>query len=381
MIRKGCPETGSPFKKMRQSETKYVRLANLIREEIDSGKLKYGDKLYSENQLCEMYGLSRQTVRHAIESLTREGLLESVRGSGTYIGRSSVSHRSKHMNIALISTHVDNYIFPMIIQGIVRTLTSAGYTTQISFTGNRVDEERRILSQLVEHNDVDGVIVEATKSALPNPNLNYYRQLQQMGVPILFFNCAYPELNLPVVSLDDQAVGEKAVRYLISRGHTRIAGIFKADDGQGKLRYTGYLNALMEAGIKIDDRRILWIDTVDQNSLHKIRASVLNRLTDCTAVFCYNDQVAFSLIKLLTRDGFKVPRQLSVMGIDGSELSTLSEPQITTIPHPLRELGVKCADNMLRMITDPTFDGNYLYNPEIVEHDSVRTLTGEKNDE
>lgn len=363
---------------MKQSESKYIKLANLIKEEIDTGKLKYGDKLYSENQLCDMYGLSRQTVRHAIDLLIQEGLLVSVRGSGTYIGKNSVKRRSKHMNIALISTHVDNYIFPSIIQSIVQTLSTAGYTTQISFTGNHVDEERKILKNLLERNDFDGLIVEATKSALPNPNLEYYRKLQRHGIPILFFNCAYPDLDAPLVSLDDRLVAESAVRYLISQGHTRIAGIFKADDGQGKLRYSGYMKALLEAGIRMDDQNILWIDSVDQNALYKIRVSVQSRLTGCTAVFCYNDQVAFNLIRLLSRSGLPIPEQLSVIGIDGSDLSVMSQPTITTIPHPTVELGIRCADNMLHMIADPTFDANYLYCPEIKINESVQTITGEK---
>lgn len=131
----------------------------------------------------------------------------------------------------------------------------------------------------------------------------------------------------------------------------------------------------------MDDKNILWIDSVDQSALYKIRASIQSRLADCTAVFCYNDQVAYSLIRLLSHNGFRIPQQLSVMGIDGSELSTMSQPTITTIPHPTAELGARCADHMLHMIVDPEFDGNYLYCPEIRVNDSVCTLTGEKTDE
>lgn len=361
---------------MKQREPKYLSLVNWIKEKIRTRELCAGEKLYSENELSEMFGLSRQTVRHAIGILEAEGLVERIRGSGTYIGCRRGTPRKRTMNIAVISTYVDGYIFPPTLQGVVQTLTGAGYMTQIAFTNNRVDSERKILEKILEKDNVDGVIVEATKSALPNPNLEYYRELQRRQTALLFFNCRYPELDAPIVALDDAQVAEEAVSYLLSLGHRKIGGIFKADDGQGRLRYAGYVEALLKRGIGVDDRKILWIDTEDQKSLRNIKNSVLRRMTDCTAVFCYNDEVAFGLIELLHKEGFRVPGQLSVVSIDGSELSMLAEPHITSIPYPMEELGRKTAENMLRLIEEPDFDGTYLYCPEILIRDSVRKIGG-----
>lgn len=246
--------------------------------------------------------------------------------------------------------------------------------TQIAFTNNRVDNERRILEGILEKDNVDGVIVEATKSALPNPNLKYYRELQKRGVAILFFNCRYPELDAPLVALDDEAVAEDAVNYLLELGHRKIGGIFKADDGQGRLRYAGYMKALLKAGLPVEDRKILWIDTEDQKNLRSIRTSILRRLTDCTAVFCYNDEVAFGLIELLKKEGLQVPGQLSVVGIDGSELSNLCQPTITSVPYPMEELGRTAAEHMIRLIAEPGYDGTSLFRPGILPKDSVRRL-------
>lgn len=357
---------------MRQREVKYLFLVNWIKERIETKELPPGGKLYSENELSGMFGLSRQTVRRAIGILEEEGLVERIRGSGTYIGRRSGSTRRKTMNVAVISTYVDRYIFPSTLQGIVKTLADAGYMTQIAFTDNRVDNERRILEGILEKDNVDGVIAEATKGALPSPNLTYYQEFQKRQIPILFFNCGYPELEAPLVALDDRQVAKDAVDYLISMGHRKIGGIFKADDGQGKLRYAGYVRALLEAGIPVDDRKILWIDTEDQKKLRNIQNSVLRRITDCTAVFCYNDEVAFGLMGILQKEGFRVPGQLSIVSIDGSELALLAEPQITSIPYPMEELGKKAAEHMIRLIAEPDFDGTYLYRPRIQVRGTVR---------
>ena len=361
---------------MRQQEPKYILLINWIREKISTKELRPGSKLYSENELSAMFGVSRQTVRHAIGILATEGLVERVRGSGTYIEKRMGTARKPTMNIAVISTYVDGYIFPPMLQGIVQKLSAEGYTTQITFTGNQINNERKILEEILERDQVDGVIAEAVKCALPNPNLEYYREIQKRQIALLFFDCRYPELDAPLVALDDEKVAEKAVNYLIEKGHRKIGGIFKADDGQGRLRYSGYLNALLKAGIGVDDRKVLWIDTEDQKNIRNIRASLLRRLMDCMAVFCYNDQVAFELIELLQKVGIRVPGQLSVISIDGTELSLLCEPKITSIPHPMEELGQKAAEYMVRMIVEPGFQEDYLYCPEVLERSSIKRIGG-----
>ena len=359
---------------MRREETKYAVLLAWIKEKIQSGELENGQKLYSENELSRMFNLSRQTVRRAIGILEKDGLVERVRGSGTYIGGRIGRGRKRYMNIAVISTYVDSYIFPATLQGIVSTLNEAGYMAQVSFTNNRVADEQRILKNLLEKDTVDGVIVEAVKSALPNPNIPLYRELQKRHIPVLFFNCRYPELEAPVVSLDDTGVALDAVNYLLQNGHRKIAGIFKSDDGQGKRRYQGYVDALMAAGVELDDRKILWIDTEDQKNMKNIKASMLRRLTDCTAVLCYNDEVAFSVLDILEREGIRIPGQLSVISIDGAEQSITGQVHLTTIPYPTKELGAKAAANLLELLKNPMFDGNFLYRPKILEQDSVRTL-------
>ena len=79
---------------------------------------------------------------------------------------------------------------------------------------------------------MDGIIAEPTKSGLPNPNLDLYRQIMEQGIPVIFINSYYPELKAPHVSLDDKMAGKMATKYLIQCGHREIAAIFKADDGR-----------------------------------------------------------------------------------------------------------------------------------------------------
>ncbi len=360
---------------MGTQEPKYKEVYQWALEGINSGVLRTGEKLPSENELSERFGLSRQTVRHAIDILVQEKLVQRVRGSGTYVGAGiRPERRERYRNIAVISTYVDSYIFPSVVRGIERVLAKTGYTTQIAFTGNRVSREQDILNNLMEKDMIDGLIVEPAKSALPNPNLHYYQKFKERGIPVLFFNSRYPDLDMPCVSMNDERVGQKAVEYLIQKGHRRIGGIFKSDDGQGRLRYKGFLTGILQAGIKLRGSDVVWLDTEDFLDLEQWSDYLFYRIKDCTGVVCYNDEVAYVLSGLCEKRQIQIPEQLSIVGIDNSELAVLAGVKLTSFPYPMEALGRKAAENMVNMIENPYFDGNYLFDSYVIERDSVKFL-------
>ncbi len=363
---------------MTEKEPKYLQVIEWVKEEIASGRLKSGDKLMSENEMCETFGLSRQTVRHATGELEKQRLVTRVRGSGTYIGDVMQQPRGlKYHNVALISTFFENYIIPSTIKGMEHTLSENGFTMQLSFTDNQIYRERAILTTLLENDNVDGVIAEPAKSALPNPNLDLYRELRRRQIPVLFINAEYPELSLPCIRLDDEEVGRKAAKLLIDAGHTTLGGIFKSDDRQGPLRYAGFLKAALDNHIVLSRERVIFIDSLQAECLADIEDSLLKRLNGATGVVCYNDLVANQLIGIANSHGIRVPEELSVVGLDDVAATGGGLVPLTTIPHPKEELGCRAAQCMIRMISEPDYDGSYLYNPDPIRRLSVldrRTL-------
>ena len=118
---------------MEEKQVKYKQLEQYIQQLMEEGTLKPGDKLYSENELCTMFNISRQTVRKAIGLLEEKGVLYRVRGSGTYISDNRKANLEQRNRIAVVTTYVDSYIFPKTIQGIESVLFEKGYSVQISF--------------------------------------------------------------------------------------------------------------------------------------------------------------------------------------------------------------------------------------------------------
>lgn len=336
-----------------KNTAKYRFLADTIRKKIESGEYEPGMRMESENELSERFGYSRQTVRQAFGVLESEGLIERRRGSGTYISRES--RRAQHgSTVAIITTYISDYIFPTIIRGIEETLTGAGFSLTLGVTNNRVEEEGRILQSLIDRG-VDGVIVEGTKTAFPSPNVELYRKLGQMGIPVVFFNGYYRDLENPVyVVTDDRGAGLRAVDLLAAKGCRKIGGVFKSDDMQGHGRYAGYSEGMIRNGCPLSDENVVWYTTAEKNRLLSAENAdyVFERLRGCDGIVCYNDQIAYGVIELLTARGVRVPEDVLVTGFDDSSVSEYSPVKITSFAHPKDEMGRVAANKLIHMLRD-----------------------------
>lgn len=353
------------------SEPKYMQVVHWLKSQIEKKHFSPNEKIPSENELSAQFGLSRQTIRHAISILEEEGILTSVQGSGTYVSDNCFTNLYKRTRIAVVPTYVDSYIFPKTIQGIEQVLAENGYSMELAFTNNMMEREKEILENIIEKDDIAGMIIEPTKSGLPNPNEELYRKLLEKKLPIIFINSFYPNLDIPHVSLDDRDAAVKAVEALISAGHKNIAAILKMDDGQGHRRYTGYMEAMSKSGLPTKDENIIWIDTEDVRHPEFYKEKLLSKLPGCSAIFCYNDEVALNLMTLLNEEGIQVPTHISIVSIDDSELAQLGTIKLSSIPHPLNKLGEKAAQNLLQMMRDAKFNGTYEFKADVIDRDSI----------
>ena len=196
---------------------KYQQVVEWIHQQIDSGFLHVGDKLETEAQLSKRFSFSRQTIRQALGELEKDGTITRIQGSGSYVRNAAPRRESAQGSgsVTIISSYTDSYIFPRILQPMVEVLQSEGYATRIMFTNNHRETEKNILTDMLRSGSLDPVIAEPVTSALPNPNLELYRSLKERGIPVLFFNTFYPEINIPHVSLDDVEAGRMVTDHLI----------------------------------------------------------------------------------------------------------------------------------------------------------------------
>lgn len=346
---------------------KYQSISTIIRDEIKNGQFPAGTMLPTEEQLAGRFSASRQTIRQALSVLVQEGLITKQRGSGSRVRLQPDRPRSG--NIAVIATYISDYIFPGILREAEAVLAANKYTAILAATGNSVYNERNILTDFLTK-PIDGVLVEGTKTALPNPNLDLYAKFSERNIPIVFFNGYYAALDGTIsVYADNYGGGYQLVEYLLAKGHESIAGIFKSDDIQGHQRYSGYITALRDAGKMIPDSAVFWYTTESRDRLFANELAA--RLAECTAVVCYNDEIAFRLIPLLQAAGLRVPQDIAVVSFDDSTLSEISPVKITSLSYGEQNIGRVSAEKLMRLIAGETAETETL-RWALIEKDSSR---------
>ncbi|MDO4339890.1 MAG: GntR family transcriptional regulator [Eubacteriales bacterium] len=328
---------------------KYFTLMEQLKAEIISGEIRPGEKLPSENELTRTYSLSRHTVRKALGILEQQGYVEAFHGKGTFCSE-NMRHTRKSKNIAVVTTYISDYIFPRLIQGIDNVLSENGYSIILKNTGNSRQKEAKCLEELLKK-DIDGLIIEPSKSQLACRHTNLYKNLEQYQIPYIFIQGIYTEmLDKPHILMDDARGGYLVTKYLLDLGCKRIAGFFKADDMQGMERHKGYVWALQEAGASYNPEDVVWFHTEDRKTKPSMMAKLMaqgGKLPD--GIVCYNDQIAVQVMEALESLGIRIPEDISVTGYDNS-LYARRGSGITTIAHPQEKLGEMAAELILEKL-------------------------------
>ena len=275
----------------------------------------------------------------------------------------------------MLTTYLDDYIFPGIINGIERVLSRHDYLFTLGLTHNKTLDEATALQKLLA-DGVDGLIIEGTKTALPTPNEGILQSFRDAGIPMVFINGCYDGANDSYVLMDDVQSGELLTQHLIDQGHTQIGGIFKSDDIQGVKRYEGVVKGMQKNNGHIKDDCILWYTTEDVRYLFEgsMDEMILKHLADSTAVVCYNDEIAAKLIDVLRCAGKRVPDDLSVVGFDNSPFAGSQLYNLTTVTYPAADIGETAANVLMRCLEDPEHREHIKIKPNIVERGSVRCL-------
>ncbi|MDQ0256771.1 GntR family transcriptional regulator of arabinose operon [Evansella vedderi] len=364
-------------------QTKYSKVKQAIKSRILDGTYVPHQKISSENELMKEFEVSRHTIRVAIGELVNEGWLYREQGAGTFCADRTTQESRKQQskkNIAIITTYISDYIFPSIIRGAESYLSQQGYQVSLYSTNNDIENEKRILESILTQ-QIDGVIIEPTKSAFTNPNINYYFNLERTNIPYIMINAFYDELEPLCLIMDDEKGGFIQTEHLIQNGHKNIVGFFKTDDIQGVKRMKGYIKAHRKHRIPINPKNIIsYYSEEKRTKPMKELESLLSDQTDLpTGLVCYNDELALLLLDVLRNKNLKVPNDISIVGYDDSFLAEASEVKLTTIKHPKNEMG-EAAAKLIVSIVEKMNQGNnetfetVVYEPELVIRKSTSSI-------
>jgi GntR family transcriptional regulator, arabinose operon transcriptional repressor len=344
-------------------ETKYNFVKQAIKAKILDGTFQPLKKIYSESEIMKKFEVSRHTVRTAIGELVNEGWLYKAQGVGTFcLDRSNLKvnpNVGNQKNIAIITTYISNYIFPSIIRGAESYFSKHGYHVSLFSTNNHHDNEKRALEKIIAQR-FDGVIVEPTKSALFNPNINYFLALERKNIPYIMINSFYDELDPISITIEDEKGGYEQTKHLIELGHKNIIGFFLTDDMQGNRRMKGFLKAHREYGVSIGTKNIFTYKSEEKlaKPVELLRNKLSAEAEVPTAIVCYNDELAIRLLDVIRDKNLQVPEDLSIVGFDDSFMAEATEVKLTSIKHPKSKMGELAAKMMLTLIKEVTSPQN-----------------------
>ena len=322
--------------------TKYQTLAEQLKNELSDNLARGISKLPTEKALCEKFQVSRQTVRQALSLLEKEKLIARRQGSGSYA--TGLLPETNKNRVAILLSSDTEYIFPSLLSDLESLLSEESYSISVFITQNRIDIERNILQNLTQ-TPPRALIVEPSRSALPTPNYDLYEELSAKGTITVFLHGCYSNLPVSLCVKDDNYTGGYMLgQFLLKQRHKQIAGIFQLDMLQGQERYLGYIRALLESNVPVNEDNVFWFTTeqllhLEEKQDTRFLSDFIHRnLQPCSAVICHNDEIAYWLIKELSYNNIRVPEDISIVSFDNSYLSELSTPRLTSLSHNPHEM-------------------------------------------
>lgn len=341
--------------------------------------------------VADMAGVSQATVSlvltHApnvrISESTRQRVLEAAEKLG-YRRRGRMSGRGDAIRaIGLVIDDIETTPFAqLLISGARdRAAEHGALLATFSYAGNEALEAEAVRLMLAA--SAAGVIYTSLMPQRVRVPALYGR------MPLVLLNCYDLDGVRPAVTCGDYEGAYAATRLLIEAGHRRIAHIM-ADPYYvtAEARERGFRAAMADAGLPVDESLVAIggkplraaLGAEDDRPLppgrlvstdvgwaltasREVATRILDRPDRPTAIFCFQDRMAYACYDAARLLGLRVPEDVSIVGFDDDAMADGILPPLTTMELPYYDMGARAVDLLLQLDA-----GEVLPNvPEVVE--------------
>lgn len=314
-----------------------------------------------------------------ISKATRERILKVAKELQYVPNKIAVSlATNKSYTIGLLVPDSCNMFFDLCANGVERYAYEHGYSVYQCNIDDSVEKGLKYLDNLATR-CVDGIII------IPPSDINYNKNDKRM---IKFFK----ESNIPFVLLDRAIINADtyydfvssdnkrgaffAANYLIENGHTNIGCVVgPKEEYNTKERLEGFKNALRYNDIPFDESLIYYGDYRFESGYEAAKVLVSKGVS---AIFSFNDLMAYGVYKYAFSHGINIPDKLSVVGFDNIIYGDIFPVGLTSIEQPAELMGQKACEILLNKISGNLQDDNppinYFFVPKLVERNSVKKL-------
>ena len=286
--------------------------------------------------------------------------------------------------VGIVAEDITQFSTPVILEGVMEYFEKMDYRAMIMnlrlyarWRDSWFDKEKAYESVLLpalqelQSINVDGILYIAGHARI----LRNFPD--QTSIPAVMVYAYTDSSRVPSVVIDDEKGGYDITKYLISRGHRKIAVLGgKSDNIHTKKRLAGYQRALFEEHILYNPDWVYYGDW-QKGSGYEL-AEKLYR-TGATAIFCMSDRMAGGVYDAFYEKGIRVGRDISVAGFDNQEMADFLSPGLTTMELDLHRIGHEAAKLLLdRLASEEEWKPEKvmeLYIPcNFIERKSVRQL-------
>lgn len=271
----------------------------------------------------------------------------------------------KTKTIGVIIPEIVHHFFSKVISGIEKVANANGYNVMICVS-NESYEKEVLNMEMLANGIVDGILISVSKDTEERGNFSHFKDLISDGIPLVLFDRIIEEIDCNKIIVDDLGGGFLATNHLLNIGCNRIAILTTPDHvSVGLTRKKGYLKALEESNVSIDENLILKVKEKENIAEQIERLFMLENPPD--GIFAVNEEYAAIAIKLAKKHKIKVPRDLSVIGFTDGVISEFSSPSLTTVAQHGFTMGEKAMELLLDEIEHKYPD--YPYKTAIINTD------------
>ncbi|WP_347050425.1 LacI family DNA-binding transcriptional regulator [Flavobacterium olei] len=256
----------------------------------------------------------------------------------------------KTKTIGVIIPNILNSFFAKVFSGIEKVADKKGYNVITCISNESLEKEVHTL-EMLSNGTIDGFILSVSEEAQKLQDYNHFSEIINDGTPIVMFDRIADEVECDKVVVDDFDSALNSTQHLIDLGCKNIALISSVDNlSIGKLRADGYLKALKDNNIPVNEKIILRTDS-EEDMKNRIDG-ILDEKVDGIFALDENDSVAALRVSL--KKGFRVPEDISIIGFaDGILASRRLSPSLTTVSQHGVEIGEVAAKRLIERLEEP----------------------------
>jgi LacI family transcriptional regulator len=302
---------------------------------------------------------------------TEEKVLKAIKDLGyqpNAFARGLINNKSN--TVAILFPEVSSQFSSKILRGVEEEVHGFESSVIVCNTASHGQRTMKYL-QLLAEKRIDGILF--VSEIITD---EYYRTLKAMKIPVVLVATESYQYPLPFVKVNDKHAAFTATDFLLKKGHTKIGMISgnKEDVIAGQPRIDGYMQALLQKGIPVNEDYLSFAKGFSFEDGLKHLPQLLQQAPDLTAVFAASDSIAMGAVSAAAKMGIRIPEDLSIIGYDNLPISEMSIPPLTTIAQPLEDMGKVAARMLFSMMQTGQLEESRIMPHILVERESVKEL-------